>query len=120
MTWELAVVGGLVGIAFILLYIANRGNQESEKYLPIKLIFITLAILFAISSLRVSSLIVQANEDNIGNSTISDNLISITDQNYMVMNWIFYLFIIISALTVLIGGITYLRGLWKGKAHVKY
>lgn len=101
MTWEIAIIAGMLGISFILLTLSNKINRESEQFFPIQLIFVTLALLFGISGLRLSSLIVKANEVTIG-PTVTTSLMSILDQAYIVMNWIFYLFIIITALTVII------------------
>lgn len=111
-TWEIAIIAGMVGISFILLTLSNKINKESEQFFPIQLIFVTLALLFGISGLRLSSLIVQANESTIGNATVSASLLSILDQAFIVMNWIFYLFAIITILTVLVSVI---QGLMKMK-----
>ena len=102
----------MVGLSFILLTLSNKINRDSEKFFPIQLIFVTIALLFGISGLRLSSLIVEANAGNIANATVQANLISIIDQAYIVMNWIFYLFIIITCLTVIVSVI---QGLMKMK-----
>lgn len=115
MTWEIAIITGIIGLAFILLTLSNKINRDSETFFPIQLIFVTLALLFSISGLRLSSLIVDANASAIGDATIQANLVSVLDQAYVVMNWIFYLFLLITCLTVIVSVIDGLRKMNWGK-----
>ena len=115
MTWEIAIVSGILGLSFILITLSNKINKESEVFFPLQLIFVTLALLFGVSGLRLSSLIVDANASNIANATIQANLVSILDQAYVVMNWIFYLFLLTTILTVLVSVINGLRKMNWGK-----
>jgi len=115
MTWEVAIIAGTLGLSFILIILSNKINRESEVFFPIQLIFVTLALLFSISGLRLSSLIVDANASAIGDVAIQANLVSILDQAYVVMNWIFYLFLLITCLTVIVSVIEGLRKMNWGK-----
>jgi len=120
MTWEIAIVVGTLGAAFILLLIGFNNRDEQENRFPMQLVFITLAMLFAVSSLRMNSLIVQANNATINNVNITNNLILISDQGYIVMNWVFYLFIVVTVLSLLVTGVVMLSNRFKTNKFGKY
>jgi len=120
MAWEIAVTFSMIGSALILLLIGFFNRDDQEKQFPLKLIFITLSILFVVSGLRMNSLIIEANNETINNTAIVGNLTLITDQGYIVMNWVFYLFILVTVLSVLVAGVIMLSNKFKTNKFGKY
>ena len=72
MSWEIAIVFGIISTAFILMYLAL--NLDS-KHAPIKFFLIMVSLFMLISELALNQQLVQANTLNIGNQTVTDNLI---------------------------------------------
>lgn len=109
MTWEIALIVGQLGTAFIFLMLAFYNRDDQERFMPLKLIFIALALLLCLMSFRTSALIIGANNATINDSAMVGNLTSIADTGYQMMNWVFYLFVVATVLTLLIVVVKWLK-----------
>jgi multisubunit Na+/H+ antiporter MnhB subunit len=115
MTWEIAIIVGMLGVAFILLLIGFFNREEQERRFPLKLIFITLAILFAMGTLRLSTQVVYANEVAINNTVITTSLANTIDTSFVVMIWLFWLFAIVTVLSIIVSAVEALRKAGRGR-----
>jgi len=94
MSWEISIVVLFLGIAGLFLYIGMKGDNNQ---LPLKLIFITLALGSMLFALNSGVLI--ANSASIADSSISNSLISTVENGYKIMLRVFWLFLVITVLS---------------------
>ena len=87
MAWTLAVVGGIVGLAFILVLL-NNSFERSRQGMKVLLTMITFALLILLS--QVIHLIIQ---DKAG-SNITSNMQTLSVANLVVVVTLFSFFII--------------------------
>lgn len=101
MGWETATILGLVGASFLFLFIALFRNDETEKALPLKMIFITLSLGGCLFWLNANTQIINANNATINNTNISSNLVGITSTAQIITMWVFYLFLLVTVVAFL-------------------
>lgn len=68
--WEVAIVGGLIGIMFIWAYMSfNIGKAEGreQEHVAIRLLLLLMTFLFIIPTLWVMRTIANANDTQLGN-----------------------------------------------------
>ena len=71
MSWEIALTAGMIGTAFCLLYIGFNLDKE-HRYMKLFLLFIGLFMLM--SNFGYTTQILNANNDSINDTTITQNL----------------------------------------------
>jgi hypothetical protein len=110
MAWELAIVGGIIGICFILVYLSN--NLDSDMFhTPIKLLLIAAALFIILMVLTINLSVIDANNDTIAED-ISTKLKTQVSTAYQVVLWTTILYI---SYVLILFLITVLRGFREGK-----
>lgn len=84
MSWEIALVVSLVGVAFAMFYVANSLDQQ---HYGIKLLLFLVGLFLLVSNLAVTPQILSANNDTI-NETIITNLTPALDNSYLAILWV--------------------------------
>lgn len=84
MTWEIALVFSMVGVAFSMFYLANSLDQ---RHYGIKLLLLLVGLFLLVGNLGINSQIIEANNDTI-NETIVGNLQTVTDTSYNGLIWV--------------------------------
>lgn len=98
MSWEIAMVGCYVAIAWFFLHIGLKGDN---KQLPLKLIFITLAFGSLLFAVNTNIILTQYAEPIINDTAIYNMLLDNNESAYGLLGKVFWLFLIITFFTVL-------------------
>lgn len=85
MSWEIAIVFGIVSIAFTLIYL---GLNLKDEHSIIKFFFIIIGLFMLIMELAMNEQLIKANEINIGNATIVSNLVSQSNSIFSTGMWV--------------------------------
>jgi len=84
------------------------------------MLFVSLALLFAITALRMDNLIILANNATgvINGTNVTNNLMDISHWTVVIGSWIWYLFLAVTVLTLIISAVELLKN--KGRSAKKY
>ena len=104
MSWEISVIVLFLGIAGLFLHIGMKGDNNQ---LPLKLIFITLALGSMLFALNSGVLIAQTS--GITNVDILNSLIATVEGGYKIMLRVFWIFLGITVLSGLFTVVDVLR-----------
>jgi len=121
MGWEIATNLVYIGLAFICLVLSLiidkvKIGKEKDIDLPIGNLFIVLCMLFTIQALTSNVLILTANADDIDNSSNLNNLVENSATGVMIMNYVFWIYLVVVFLRLL--GAT-VKSLYLNKNKIK-
>lgn len=108
MSLETSIIIGMMSISFFYLQLSKI--THNKKAFSLKMLFISISFLIMTSTLRIMSLITES-----GTLSTETNIINIIDRGYIISNYIFYLFVMITIISFLTTVIKYLGNLWRNK-----
>lgn len=104
MAWELAIVGGIIAVSFILIYLSN--NLDSDIFhTPLKLILIAVGLFIVLIALNMNQSVIDANNSTIDEG-IADKLSTQVSTAYQVVMWttiVYVSYILILFLIMVLG-----------------
>lgn len=112
MAWETATIIGFFGAAFLFLYIALNRRDETEKVLPLQLLFVTVALGMVVLGLNSNTLIINANNESI-DAGIVGNLTGLTSRAATVSTYSFWIFVLVTVISLVLAAVAFLVN--KGK-----
>ena len=87
MSFELAIIGSTIGIAFALLYASKLVSEESRWHLPLQIFFFSLGIYFLFITSTNAMHIITANNSTIADETSYNSMVSTSSLSITVMTY---------------------------------
>ena len=101
MSWEIALVLGLLGTAFALMYV---GNSLSEEHKLMKFFLLFVGLFMLVSNFGLSEHIIDANNSTITNTTLLLSQTANIYGNFLIVVRVSLLYFVLYLLWRLIGG----------------